>query len=151
MYTLDPVHFHSAPNFSWDVMLISTDAKLALLDEIDKLSIFERGIRGGRVNGFGEIRHFYDNNRLIPHHNPSKATTFGAFFDVTSLYAGTMQKIVPIGNYITNTAIRLQQILDTPADADVGFFVEVNILYPKELHDIHIGLPLAPEKRQIMP
>ena len=62
-----------------------------------------------------------------------------------------MQKIVPIGNYETNTAIRLQQILDTPADADVGFFVEVNILYPKELHDVHNGLPLAPEKRQIMP
>ena len=72
-------------------MLISTDAKLGLLDEIDKLLFFERGIQGG-VNGVGEIRHFCANNDLLPHHNPSKTTTFGAFFDVTSLYAGSMQK-----------------------------------------------------------
>ena len=150
VYKLDPAHFYSAPNLSWDAMLISTDAKLGLLDEIDKLLFFERGIRGG-VNGVGEIRHFCANNGLLPHHNPSKATTFGAFFDVTSLYAGTMQKMMPIGNYKWNTALTLQQILDTPADADVGFFVEVDLLYPKELHDTHNGLPLAPEKRQIMP
>ena len=150
VYKLDPAHFYSAPNLSWDAMLISTDAKLGLLDEIDKLLFFERGIRGG-VNGVGAIRHFYANNDLLPHHNPSKATTFGALFDVTSLYPGTMQKVMPMGNYKWNTAITLQQILDTSADADVGFFVEVDLLYPKELHDIHKGLPLAPEKRQILP
>ena len=150
VYKLDPAHFYSAPNLSWDAMLISTNAKLGLLDEIDKLLFFERGIRGG-VNGVGEIRHFYANNDSLPHHNPGKATTFRAFVDVTSLYAGTMQKMMPIGNYKWNTAITLQQILDTSADADVGFFVEVDLLYPKELHDIHNGLPLAPEKRQIMP
>ena len=85
---------------------------------------------------------------MLPHHNPRKATKFGAFFDVTSLYAGTMQKTMPIGNYKWNTAITLQRILETPADADVSFFVEVD-LYSKELHDIHNGLPLAPEKRNL--
>ena len=60
-------------------------------------------------------------------------------------------KMIPMGNYKWNIAITLQQILDTSADADVGFFVEVDLLYPKELHDIHNGLPLAPEKRQILP
>ena len=58
---------------------------------------------------------------------------------------------MPMGNYKWNTAITLQQILDTSADADVGFFVDVDRLYPKELHDNHNGLPLAPEKRQILP
>ena len=74
----------------------------------------------GGVNGVGEIRHFCANNDLLPHNNPSKATTFGTFFDVTSLYAGTMQKKMPMGNYKWNTAITLHQILDTSADADVG-------------------------------
>ena len=150
VYKLDPAHFYSAPNLSWDAMLISTDAKLGLLDEIDKFLFFERGIRGG-VNGVGKIRHLYANNDLLPHHNLSKATTFGAFFDVTSLYSGTMQKMMPVCNYKWNTAKTLQQILDTSADADVGFFVEVDLLYPKDFHDIHNGLPLAPEKRQILP
>ena len=88
---------------------------------------------------------------MLPHHNATKATTFGAFFDVTSLYVGTMQRMMPIGNYEWNTAITLQQILDTSANAGVGLFVEVDHLNPVKLHDIHNGLPLAPQKRQIMP
>ena len=150
VYNLDPAHFYSAPNLSWDAMLISTKVTLGLLDDIDKLLFFERGIRGG-VNGIGEIRQFKANNPLLPEHDPNKATTFGAFFDVTSLYARTMQKMMPIGDYEWNTSITLQEVLATPADASVGFFVEVDLLYPKHLHDKHNGLPLAPEKRQILP
>ena len=45
--------------------------------------------------------------------DPNKATTFGAFFDVTSLYAGTMQKMMPLGNYKWNTEITIDEILQT--------------------------------------
>ena len=68
-----------------------------------------------------------------------------------SLYAGTMQKMMHISNYKRNTAITLQQILDTSAEADVGLFVKVDLLYSRELHDIHNGLPSALEKPRIMP
>ena len=148
VYKLDPAHFFSAPNLSWDAMLISTEAKLGLLDDIDKLLFFERGIRGG-VNGIGEIRHFTANNPLLPSFASSETTTFGAFFDVTSLYAGTMQQLMPSGDYKWNTSITLQELLDTPTDSPLGYFVEVDFLYPKHLHDAHNGLPLAPEKKII--
>ena len=46
MYKLDPAHFFSAPNLSWDAMLFSTETKLGLLDDIDKLLFFERARRG---------------------------------------------------------------------------------------------------------
>ena len=148
VYKLDPSHFFSAPNLSWEAMLISTNVKLGLLEDIDMLLFFERAIRGG-INGVGELRHFKANNPHMDSFDPNKATTFGAFFDVTSLYAGTMQKMMPLGNYKWNTEITIDEILQTSEESSVGYFVEVDLEYPPHLHDIHNGLPLAPEKLSI--
>ena len=122
-------------------MLISTEAKLGLLDDNDKLLFFERSICG-----VGEVRQFRANNSLLSDYDRNEVTTFGGFFDVTSLYAGTIQKLMPRCDYIWNSTITLQEILETPEDSSVGFFVEVDLKYPQHLHDIHNGLPLAPEK-----
>ena len=91
VYKLDPVHFFSAPNLSWDAMLNTTRVDLGLLGDFDMLLFFERGIRGG-INGIGELRYFRANNRDLDVFDESKANVYGAFFDVTSLYAGTMQQ-----------------------------------------------------------
>ena len=34
-------------------------------------------------------------------------------------------------------------------DAEVGYFLEVDLEYPPELHDLHSDYPLAPEKMRI--
>ena len=94
-YKLDPVDFFSTPNLSWDAMLFITGVDLGLLSDIDMLLFFERRIRGG-INGIGELRHFRANNRDLDVFDESKANVFGAFFDVTSLYAGTMQQTLPV-------------------------------------------------------
>ena len=72
-------------------MLISTGEKLELLQDIYQLFFFEKGIRGG-INGLGALRHFEANNKYLENFTSNKESTFGAFFDVTPLYAGTMQK-----------------------------------------------------------
>ena len=41
------------------------------------------------------------------------------------------------------------QILETPADADHGFILEVDLDYPTSLHQQHNDYPLAPEKLTI--
>ena len=41
---IDPSRFYSAPKLSWEAMLISTNVKLGLLEDIDML-FFERAIR----------------------------------------------------------------------------------------------------------
>ena len=145
VYRLDPSHFYSAPNLSWESMLISTRVKLGLLKDIDMLLFFERGIRGG-INGVGELRHFTANNAHLDHFDRRQKTTFGAFYDVTSLYAGTMQKRMPLDKYKWNTEITIEQILQTSENSSVGYFVEVDLKYTQYLHDLHNGLPLAPEK-----
>ena len=32
---------------------------------------------------------------------------------------------------------------------DIGYFLKVDIKYPKELHDLHVDLPFLPEKMKI--
>ena len=98
VYKLDPAHFYSAPNQSWDAMLMTTGVKLELSQDIDQLLFFEKGIRAG-INGLGAIRHFEANNKYLENFSSKEDSTFGDFFDVTSLYAGTMQGEMPVGGY----------------------------------------------------
>ena len=93
---LNPAHFYLAPNLSWDTMLITTSVKLALLQDIGQLLFFEKGIRGG-INGLAALRLFKANNTHLEYFNSDKESNVGAFFDATSLYAGTMQKELTVG------------------------------------------------------
>ena len=33
-------------------------------------------------------------------------------------------------------------------DGDIGYFLQVDIEYPRELHDLHTDLPFLPEKME---
>ena len=101
-------------------MLITTGVKLELLQDIDQLLFFERGIRGG-INGLGALRHFEANNKYLEFLNSKEEFTFGAFFDVASLYAGKMQKEMPVGGYQWCTEVSLAQFLATPSDSGFGY------------------------------
>ena len=147
---MDPAHFFSAPNLSWDAMLITTRAEIGLLTDIEMLLFCERAIRGG-VNGIGALRHFKANNPDTNDYNANEPTVYGAFFDVTSLYAGTMQQSLPMGAYTWRADLTIDVILNADPMGEFGFFVEVDLIYPKELHHSHNDLPLAPEKLAIQP
>ena len=46
-YGLDPCWYFTAPGLAWDACLKKTDVKLELLNDVDMLLMFEKGIRGG--------------------------------------------------------------------------------------------------------
>ena len=121
---------------------------MELLQDIDQLLFFEKGIRSG-INGLGVLRLFGANNKYLENFNSKEESTFGAFIDVTSLYAGTMQKEMPVGGYQWCTDISLALILAITSDSSLGYFVEVDLAYPPAIHDIHNDLPLAPGKIKI--
>ena len=118
VYNLDPAHFFSAPNLSWDAMLITTRAEIGLLTDIEMLLFCERAIRGG-VNGIGTLRNFKANNPDTNGYNVNEPTVYGAFFDVTSLYAGTTQQSLPLG------ASPVEKLVETLFDKDSTYVISV--------------------------
>ena len=90
VYGLDPCHYYSASNISWDAMLKTTEVKLDMLSDIDMLLFCEGAIRG--LNGIGEKRYMKANNKYLDDFDEEKPSTFGLFLDVVNLYGGTMMK-----------------------------------------------------------
>ena len=75
VYGLNPCHYYSAPNFSWDAKLKTTEVKLDLLSDVDMLLFCERAIRGG-LNGIGEKRYMKANNKYLDDFDEGKRTDF---------------------------------------------------------------------------
>ena len=89
VYRLDPAYFYSAPNLSWDAMLVTIDVELGLLSDVDMLFFCEKAIRGG-LNGVGALRHFRANNKYPQNFDWNEKSFFDAFFDVSSLYVTSL-------------------------------------------------------------
>ena len=53
---------------------------------------------------------------------------------------------MPVGGYKWFTEITLSQTFSTPADSAFGYFVEVDLAYPAEVHNVHNDLPLVAER-----
>ena len=45
-----------------------------------------------------------------------------------------------------NIDVTIQEVLDIPDNASVGYFVEIDLSYPPGLHDDQLDIPLAPTK-----
>lgn len=98
IYDLDPCHYYSAPNISWDAMLKMIGVEIELFSDIDQLLFCEKAIRGG-LNGVGEKRYMKANNKYLPEYDSTLQSTFGLFLDKVNLYGGTMVMPMPIGGF----------------------------------------------------
>ena len=92
-------------------------------------------------------RHAIANNPQMENYDPEQPTSFLQYLDANNLYGWAMSQPMPTGGFqwIDYT----DQILETPADADHGFILEVDLDYPTSLHQKHNDYPLAPEKLTI--
>ena len=125
-------------------MLISTNVKMELLQDVDLLFFSECDIRGG-TNGVAELRHFTaDNphlNRFDPNAKKYIRDFFGCNFPVYRCIANNdaFGKIRKEFNHYS------QSVFATLEDTNVGYFVGMDLKNHQHLHDSHNGLPLAPD------
>ena len=94
-----------------------------------------------------ETRKLTANNKYLPVYDSSQPSTFGFCVDANNLYGGvTQNEKLPQTDFTLNSDITLAEILNSPDDNPVGYFVEVDLHYPASLHDYHQDFPLAPSK-----
>ena len=144
-YGLDPAHYLTLPGYSWDALLKLTNVELELLTDPDMYLFIEKGLRGGI--SMVSHRHAIANNPQMENYDPEQPTSFLQYLDANNLYGWAMSQPMPTGGFqwIDYT----DQILETAADADHGFILEVDLAYPPALHADHNDYPLAPEKMTV--
>ncbi|XP_075259949.1 uncharacterized protein LOC142351664 [Convolutriloba macropyga] len=157
-YGVDCCQYYTASNLSGDAMLKICKPDLELLTEREHLDMVENLIRGGVSSVFAK-RLCKANNKFMPDYKPKQQSTFILMIDANNLYGGIMEKFpLPISTFEMfdesewtneNEKEILQRILNTPDGNDVGFIVEVDLIYPDELHELHSDFPLAPTKESI--
>ena len=148
-YQLDPAHYYTVPGFSWDAALKFTKVKLETLHDIEMHQFLERGMRGG----ISMISHRYAqaNNKYLQEYYPEKPTSFITYQDSNNLYGEAMTQSLPVSDFkwVDEKDVKSFNVMTVQDDADTGYFLEVDLEYPKELHDLHSDYPLAPEKMLI--
>ena len=146
-YTLDPVHFYTSPGLAWRACLKHTGVKLELLTDPDMLLMFEWGIRGGItqvVRKYALANNKYMGDRF----NPNEDTIYLMYLDTNNLYGWAMSQPLPTrGSKWVN--VNPNEISELATRTDKGYLLEVDVSYPKELHNPHNDLPFMCERMEI--
>ena len=79
-------------------------------------------------------------------YDPKKPSTFIAYLDINNLYGWAMSEYLPYGEFEWLENINEFDINSINEKIDTGYFLEVDLKYPDELHELHNDYPLAPEK-----
>ena len=142
-YGLDPAHYFTTPGLAWDAMLKMTKVELELLKDVDQVLMIEKGIRGGNSNVFK--RFAKANNKYMKDFDAEKESRFLVYLDANNLYGWAMSQPLPVKEFDWMSEKDLQNWKNFVEEKGKGCILEVDLLYPKELHDNHNDFPLAPE------
>ena len=146
-YELDPAHFYTSPGLAWKACLKCSGIRLKLLTDPDMLLMFERGIRGGIT----QVVHKYaaaNNPYMGDKFDHNEDTTYLQYLDANNLYGWAMSQPLPAGRFRW-VDVNPNEISELATRTDKGYILEVDVRYPKELHNPHNDLPFMCERIEI--
>ena len=148
-YELDPAHLLSLPGLAWQVCLRKTNIELELLTDYDMLLMVEERIRGGICHSIH--RYAKANNKHMKNYNNNEGSFYIQYLDANNLYGWAMSKKLPVNGFkwTDNNIINEEFIKNYNENDKKGYIFEVDIKYPKKLHDLHSDLPFLPERMEI--
>lgn len=120
---------------------------IAIIFEFFYVKILFIGLRGG----VSQCSHRYSeaNNKYMEDYDPMKPKKFIAHLDINNLYGWAMKQYLPLCEHkwhIKNDA-NVKEVLEAADDSEFGYFIEVDLSYPKKLHDLHSDYPMCPEQK----
>ena len=145
-YELDPAHFLSLPELAWQACLKKTNIELELLTDYDMLLMVQKGITGGICHS--TQRYAKANNKYMKSYNNNEESSYIKYLDANNLYGWAMSKNLPTKGFkwldSNETAepsakhvINEDFIKNYDENNDKGYIFEVDVKYPKRLHELH--------------
>ena len=86
------------------------------------------------------------NNKYMNDYDPKKPSTFITYLDMNNLYGWAMSEYLPYGGFKWLKNVDEFDVMSISEKSPIGYFLEVDLEYPDELHELHNDYPLAPEK-----
>ena len=134
-FSINPLYCVSLPGYTWQCGLKCTDIKLQTLQDKDMNLLLENNIRGGISSAMGDRYVRSDDDRKI------------LYIDANSVYGQSMSQTLPYDEIKFDKNVKLKDILNTPDDSHVGYFVEVDLTYPDNEKEKTKNFPFAPVKK----
>ena len=144
-YGINPLYCVSLPGYTYQCALKYTNIKLQTLQDKDLILSLENNIRGGTSSVMGDRYFKSDENNKI------------TYMDATNLYGYSMSQFLPYeeiemwhgdSDKYWNW---LDEILNTPDDAEIGYFLEIDLKYPDNIKHKTMYFPFCPENKKINP
>ena len=153
-YELEPAHFLSLPGLAWQACLKKTNIELELLADYDMLLMVEEGIRGRICHSIHQYAKA--NNEYMKNYNNNEESSYIQYLDANNLYGWVMSKKLPVNGFkwIDNSetaehVINEEFIKNYNENDNKGYILEVDVKYPKRLHELHSDLPFLSERMKI--
>ena len=142
-YGINPLFCIFLPGYTYQCALKYLDNKLQTLQDKDLILFLENIIRGGNSSVLG-VRFVKsdDNEKII-------------YMDATNIYGHSMSQILSydeIEMWHVHPDLYmnwLEEILNTPDDSDIGFYIGVDLMYPDNIKQKTKKFPFAPENKII--
>ena len=99
--------------------------------------LLENNIRGGISSVMGDRYIKSDDNKKI------------LYIDANNLYGHSMSQYLPYDEIKFDNTVKLEDILNTPNDSDIGYFIEVDLTYPNNIKEKTKNFPFAPMNKKV--
>ena len=136
---INPLYCVSLPGYTWQCGLNYTGINLQTLQDKDMILLLENNIRGGISSVMGDRYIKSDKNKKI------------LYIDANNLYGHSMSQYLPYDETKFDNNIKLEDILYTPDDSNISYFIEVDLSYPDNIKEKTKNFPFAPVNKKINP
>ena len=88
------------------------------------------------------------NNEYCSDYDSKKPKTYISYLDINNLCGHAMSQSLPYANFkwVKNINEVEQKLMEIKSNSSIGYILEVDLEYPKNLHYQRNDYPLAPEK-----
>ena len=131
-FGINPLYCVSLPGYTWQCRLKYTGINLQTLQDKDMILLLENNIRGGISSIMGDRYIKSDKNKKI------------LYIDANNLYGHSMSEYLPYDEIKFTNTVKLEDILNTPDNSDIGFFIELDLTYPNNIKEKTKNFQFAP-------